>query len=97
MPKQLSKQHTISIDVINALISSIEEINTNSSENIILNIPAYQFSELINCLFDYTKRLAKANNINSDFINRPKIFEKKDYSDLQYYLKVQKGIFEKAT
>ena len=61
-----------------------------------LNISASQFSELINCLFNFTKRLAEANNISSEFINRPKVFKKKGYSDLQYYLNVQKDIFEKV-
>ena len=88
---------SLSIEIIDTLIISIDAIvKTNSSENVTLNISASQFSELINCLFNFTKRLAEANNISSEFINRPKVFKKKGYSDLQYYLNVQKDIFEKV-
>lgn len=88
---------SLSIEIIDTLIISIDAIvKNNSSENVTLNISASQFSELINCLFNFTKRLAEANNISSEIINRPKVFKKKGYSDLQYYLNVQKDIFEKV-
>lgn len=88
---------SLSIGIIDTLIISIDAlVKNNSSENVTLNISVSQFSELVNCLFDFTKRLAEANNISSEFINRPRVFKKKGYSDLQYYLNVQKDIFEKA-
>ena len=61
-----------------------------------LNISADQFSDLINCIFDFTKRLAEANNFNTNSINRPKYFKKKTSDDLKYYLNMQKQIFEQA-
>lgn len=40
--------------------------------------------------------LAEANNISPTLISKPKILKKKNYSDLQYYLNMQKNIFEQV-
>lgn len=71
-------------------------MNDDPSKTVNLKISAHQFSELIYSIFDYTIRLAEANNINPALVNKPKILKKKDCSDLQYYLNLQKTIFEQA-
>ena len=95
--KGLLGNGTLNLDILNSLISSIEAIEKNfSKKSINLNISAAQFSDLINCIFDFTKRLAEANNFNTNSINRPKYFKKKTSDDLKYYLNMQKQIFEQA-
>ncbi len=92
-----ARNGTLNIEILNTLIGSIEAIEkSNSRKSISLNISAAQFSDLINCIFDYTKRLAEANNISIQTINRPKYFKKKTADDLKYYLNMQKHIFEQA-
>lgn len=92
-----ARNGTLNLDILNSLISSIEAIEKNfSKKSINLNISAAQFSDLINCIFDFTKRLAEANNFNTNSINRPKYFKKKTSEDLKYYLNMQKQIFEQA-
>lgn len=92
-----ARNGTLNIDILNTLINSIEAIEKNNpKKSINLNISATQFSDLINCIFDFTKRLAEANNINTRSINRPKYFQKKTSDDLKYYLNMQKQIFEQA-
>ena len=92
-----ARNGTLNIEILNTLIGSIEAIEKgNFQKSISLNISAAQFSDLINCIFDYTKRLAEANNISTQTINRPKYFKKKTADDLKYYLNMQKHIFEQA-
>lgn len=92
-----ARNGTLNIDILNTLINSIEAIEKNNpKKSINLNISAAQFSDLINCIFDFTKRLAEANNINTHSINRPKYFKKKTSDDLKYYLNMQKQIFEQV-
>ena len=88
---------TLNIEILDTLICSIEAIEKgNPKKSINLNISAAQFGDLINCIFDYTKRLAEANNISTQSISRPKYFKKKTADDLKYYLNMQKHIFEQA-
>ena len=83
--------------ILDTLICSIEAVEKgNPQKSINLNISAAQFSDLISCIFDFTKRLAEANNFNTNSINRPKYFKKKTSDDLKYYLNMQKQIFEQA-
>ncbi len=92
-----ARKGTLNIDILNTLINSIEAIEKNNpKKSINFNIPAAQFSDLVNCIFDFTKRLAEANNINTRSINRPKYFHKKTSDDLKYYLNMQKQIFEQV-
>ncbi|RKJ19301.1 hypothetical protein D7X48_13730 [bacterium D16-50] len=92
-----ARNGTLNIEILNTLISSIEAVEKgNPQKSIHLNISAAQFGDLINCIFDYTKRLAEANNISPQSINRPKYFKKKTADDLKYYLNMQKYIFEQA-
>lgn len=87
----------LNIEILDALICSIEATEReNPKKSINLNISATQFGDLINCISDFTKRLAEANNISTQSINRPKYFKKKTAEDLKYYLNMQKHIFEQA-
>lgn len=86
----------LNIEILNELISVVEEIESQNSQNINLNISATQFSELIHSIYDYTKRLAQAYNIELQPINQPKRFKKKTADDLRYYLNIQKQILEQA-
>ena len=87
----------LTLDILNALISAIEAVEqANPNKSINLNVSTSQFSELIHCIFDYTLRLAEANNFNAQIINRPKYFKKKTADDLKYYLNMQRQIFEQA-
>ena len=92
-----ARSGTLNLDILNNVIRSIEAIEKNTQKKSInLNISAVQFSDLINCIFDFTKRLAEANNFNTISINRPKYLKKKTSDDLKYYLNMQKQIFEQA-
>lgn len=92
-----ARNGTLNIEILDTLIASIEAVEKcNPKKPISLNVSAAQFGDLINCIFDYTKRLAEANNISTQSINRPKYFKKKTADDLKYYLNMQKHIFEQA-
>ena len=92
-----ARNGTLTVEILDTLICSIEAIEkSNPKKSINFNISVAQFSDLINCIFDYTKRLAEANNISTHSINRPKYFKKKTADDLKYYLNMQKHIFEQA-
>lgn len=92
-----ARNGTLNIEILDTLICSIETIEKdNPKKSINLNISVAQFVDLINCIFDYTMRLAKANNISTQSINRPKYFKKKTADDLKYYLNIQKHIFEQV-
>lgn len=60
-----------------------------------LLIPISQLNELINSIFDYTKRLAEANAIDIP-VKSPECGSGNSIANLQNYLKVQKQIMEKA-
>ena len=78
-------------------LDALDELsNDNPSKAVNLKIMPSQFSDLIQTIFDYTICLAEANNISPTLISKPKILKKKSYSDLQYYLNMQKNIFEQA-
>ncbi|MBD5110993.1 MAG: hypothetical protein HDT42_00435 [Ruminococcaceae bacterium] len=92
-----AKDGRLTVDIINALNQSIYELSKGKgSKPKNFKISAYQFSNLINCIFDYTIRLAEANNISIKSINKPKLSKKNTYEDLQYYLNLQKSIFEQV-
>ncbi len=92
-----AKEGTLTIEILDNLINSISNYNNRKEiDDIDLKISASQFNELINCLFEYTKHFAEANNINSIDINKPKALKNKNINDLEYYLNLQKHIFEQA-
>ena len=93
---EAARNGDLTLDILNALISAIEAVEqANPNKSINLNVSTSQFSELIHCIFDYTLRLAEANNFNAQIINRPKYFKKKTADDLKYYLNMQRQILRK--
>ncbi len=92
-----AREGKLTIEILDALINSLDQLsNDDPSKAVNLKITASQFSDLIHSIFDYTVRLAEANNINPALISKPKILKKKNYSDLHYYLNMQRSIFEQA-
>lgn len=92
-----AREGKLTIEILDALINSLDQLsNDDHSKAVNLKITASQFSDLIHSIFDYTIRLAEANNISPALISKPKILKKKNYSDLQYYLNMQRSIFEQA-
>lgn len=92
-----AREGKLTIEILDDLINSLDQLsNDDPSKAVNLKITASQFGDLIHSIFDYTIRLAEANNINPALISKPKILKKKNYSDLQYYLNMQRSIFEQA-
>lgn len=92
-----ARKGELTIDILNSIIESLN-ILTGDNPNNEINLPitASQFASLMHSIFEYTVHLAEANNINPALISKPKIGNRKTYVDLQYYLNMQKSIFEKA-
>ena len=92
-----AQEGNLTIEILDALIDSLNALSKdNPSKTVDLKITASQFSDLIRSIFDYTIRLAEANNIDPALISKPKMLKKKTYLDLQYYLDMQKSIFEQV-
>lgn len=94
---EAAKSGNLTLEILNALIDAIEAIEkSHPDEEVKLNIPASQFSNLIHCMFDYTQHMAEVNHFSKNSIKRPKIIKKHTTTDLKYYLNMQKQIFEQA-
>lgn len=92
-----AKDGELTIEILDSLIDSLKAISKEDTSNPVdLKIPSTQFRALLNVIFDYTQRLAEANNLTTEFINKPKPLKKKNHTDLQYYLNMQKNIFEQV-
>lgn len=92
-----AQEGNLTIEILDALIDSLNALSKdNPSKTVDLKITASQFCDLIRSIFDYTIRLAEANNIDPALISKPKMLKKKTYLDLQYYLDMQKSIFEQV-
>ena len=92
-----AKDGKLTVEILDNLINSLDELsNDDTSKAVNLKITPSQFSDLIQNIFDFTVCLAEANNISPTLISKPKILKKKNYSDLQYYLNMQKNIFEQV-
>lgn len=92
-----AQEGNLTIEILDALIDSLNALSKDDpSKTVDLKITASQFSDLIRSIFDYTIRLAEANNIDPALISKPKMLKKKTYLDLQYYLDMQKSIFEQV-
>lgn len=73
-----AREGKLTIEILDALINSLDQLsNDDPSKAVNLKITASQFSDLIHSIFDYTIRLAEANNISPAFISKPKILKRK--------------------
>ncbi len=90
------KNKSLNMEVIDELFESIKAIKSlDNWENIKLAIPAEAIDTICTGLAEYTLRLAKSNSIDLET-------EVKDYKpqgtiiDLEYYLYLQRKMFEQA-
>lgn len=76
---------------IDDLLMSIEEIKTlGDDEHITLDLSSGELKQLVNMIYDYTRKLAKVNSVK---LGRFKSRCHDPIADLENYLKVQKRIF----
>lgn len=87
-----AKSGNISADVINNLISVLNE-NNSSGNNI--NIDEKQLFDLVNCIYHYTLSLANANHYSVN-LSSPKKHEN-SIINLTEYLNAQKSIIDNAS
>jgi len=91
-----TKTGKLNAKVVDALLDALAELQKNKAgDSVMLSIPASQLNELINSIFDYTKRFAEANAVDMQ-VKSPKLGNKNSIANLQSYLKIQKQIIEKA-
>ena len=92
-----ARKGALTIEILNSLIDSLNLLTGDNPNNEInLPITASQFGNLMLSIFEYTVDLAESNNFNPASISKPKKGNRKTYLDLQYYLNMQKNIFEKV-
>lgn len=85
------KQGILNIQIIDNLLNSL---NSLEEKNIVINIPATQLSSIICSIYDYTLKLAEANDFNiksADIIQKPN-----NIVDLKKHLGIQKDIIRAA-
>ena len=93
-----AKSGELSIDILDRLISSIDNLMKYSPNGEFpLNISAKQMSDLFNSIYDFTKRMAEANNYDSHHIKLPGRSSKSKVLDLQQYLNIQREILSNAS
>lgn len=82
---------TLTIEILDALINDLTTVSKQYKEdNIPVNLSANQFFSLFYSIYDYTKRMADANNIDPRGIKAPSRFKKNSIVDLQDYLHIQR-------
>lgn len=87
----------LTVEILDALINDLEIVSTLYKDDTIpLNLSAKQLSALLFSIYDYTKRMAVANNTNTSTVHAPKLFRKNTVGDLQNYLRIQKEILSNA-
>lgn len=75
-------------------MKSIDEVRKlEDEEEIRLELSSKEMKQLVDMIYDYTKKLAKANDIKLD---RLESFAENSIVDLEDYLKIQKKIFEEV-
>lgn len=88
---------TLTVEILDELINDLEAISKLYKEDTIpINLSAKQLSALFYSIYDYTKRMADANNIDSSNVKAPSHFRKNTIVDLQSYLRFQKEILSSA-
>lgn len=86
---------TLTSNLVDDLLASIEVISKFSKDGAVpINLTSKQLYSLFNSVYDFTKRMAKANNVNAKDIKAPRKFSKGKILDLQNYLVMQKQILD---
>lgn len=92
-----AKAGTINAKVVDGLLAALEEVQSSKAgDTVMLSIPAAQLNDLINSIFDYTRRLAEANAVTDLHVKAPKHGSKNNLVNLQNYLEIQRQIIDKA-
>lgn len=87
----------ITVEIVDKLIRDLDEISKVYKDNVVpLNLSTKQLSALFNSIYEYTIKMADANNVNISNIPKPKYFAKNTIIDLQQYLSAQKQILSTA-
>ena len=86
---------TLTSNLVDDLLASIEVILKFSKDGAVpINLTSKQLYSLFNSVYDFTKRMAEANNVNAKDIKAPRKFSKGKIIDLQNYLVMQKQILD---
>ena len=92
-----AKEGALTSDLIDDLLASIEIISKFSKDGAVpINLTSKQLYSLFNSIYDFTKRMAYANNVTTKGIKAPSKFSKGKILDLQNYLVMQKQILDNA-
>ena len=87
----------LTVEIVDKLINDLDVVSQLYKDNTVpLNLSAKQLSALFNSIYDYTLRMANANNVTIPNIPTPKRFTKNTVLDLQQYLNAQKQILNSA-
>ncbi len=80
---------------INRLIADLEVIKeADAEENISFELYTSELKQLVNMIYDYTRKLAKVNDVKLEEFKQHSI---NSIDNLHSYLEVQKRIFKEAT
>ena len=92
-----AKEGTLTSNLIDDLLASIEIVSKFSKDGAVpVNLTSKQLYSLFNSIYDFTKRMADANNVTTKGIKAPSKLSKSKILDLQNYLVMQKQILDNA-
>lgn len=92
-----AQEGTLTSELIDELLTSIEIVSKFSKDGEVpINISSKQLYSLFNSVYEFTKRMAQVNKVNTSSIKAPSKFSKNKIFDLQDYLVIQKQIFDNA-
>ena len=92
-----AKEGTLTSNLIDDLLASIEIVSKFSKDGAVpINLTSKQLYSLFNSIYDFTKRMADANNVTTKGIKAPSKLSKSKILDLQNYLVMQKQILDNA-
>lgn len=82
-----AKEGTLTSNLIDDLLASIEIVSKFSKDGAVpVNLTSKQLYSLFNSIYDFTKRMADANNVTTKGIKAPSKLSKSKILDLQNYL-----------
>jgi hypothetical protein len=95
---QAIRNAELNLDIINSLISALDEIRENfDGGKISIEFSMEQLDTLVNLVFDYTQKLAEANSVEFTEVQKTETMTAENaVVGLRYYLDLQKQIFESA-
>lgn len=88
-----AKAGNLTVEVLDSLMNCIDTLSKyNKDGQIPLNISTKQLTDLFNSVYDFTKRMAEANDFDIHNIKAPSRVSKNKVIDLQNYLIIQRKI-----